>query len=215
MFKGTPPNATALDLEAGHVDIVTDRLRLSPLTAEHRDVTVAALSDYSVASALARVPHPYRPEDFDAFAKDQEQNAKEGELRLAISDWQTGQFIGVIGLRAGEPCPEIGYWLAKDFWGRGIMKEAAGALLDHFFALSDNQVVRAGYFLDNPRSAKVLSFLGFKEVGTSKVHSLARGEDVDHRDMELTREAYFGTGPSAEGAWHRQKSRSSSYTMNY
>lgn len=215
MFKGTPPNATALDFEAGHVDIVTDRLRLSPLSVEHRDVTVAALSDFAVASALARVPHPYRPEDFDKFAEEKAENAKDGEMRLAISDWQTGDFIGVIGLRAGEHCPEIGYWLAKAFWGKGIMKEAAAALLDHVFALSDNQIIRAGYFHDNPRSAKVLSFLGFREIGTSKVYSLARGEDVDHRDMELTREAYFGTGSKADGAWHRQQSRSNSYTMNY
>ncbi|MFK8035143.1 MAG: GNAT family N-acetyltransferase [Hyphomicrobiales bacterium] len=215
MFKGTPPNAAALDLEAGHVDIVTDRLRLSPLAEEHRDPAVTALSDFTVAKSLARVPHPYRPEDFDMSAADHAQNIKDGELRLAISDWQTDEFIGVIGLRAGVHCPEIGYWLARQFWGRGIMKEAAAALLDHVFALSDNDVIRAGYFMDNPRSASVLSFLGFKEIGTSKVYSLARGEDVDHRDMELTREAYFGTGSTADGAWHRQKSRSNSYTMNY
>lgn len=215
MFKGTPTNAASLDLEAGHVDIVTDRLRLSPLTAEHREAAVAALSDPTVARALARVPHPYRGEDFDAFTSESEKIADSGELRLAIADWQTGEFLGVIALRAGEDHPEIGYWLSRPFWGKGVMKEAAAALLDHVFALSENKIIRSGYFADNPRSARVLAFLGFREIGSSKVYSLARGEDVDHRDMELTRDAYFGTGSEEHGARHRERSRSESYSMNY
>ena len=215
MFKQTPENAAALDLEAGHVDLVTDRLRLSPITNAHRADVVKALSDEKVSRNLTRVPYPYTEADFDQFAAAFAKNGKEGELRLAISDWKTGDFLGVIGLRAGEEHPEIGYWLAREYWGMGVMKEAAAALLDHVFALSDTQIVRAGYFVDNPRSAKVLTFLGFREIGTSRAYSLARGKDVDHRDMELTREAYFGTGSDAGGAWHRAQSRANTYTMNY
>ena len=69
------------------------------------------------------------PHDADGqFAADFAKNGKEGELRLAISDWKTGDFLGVIGLRAGEEHPEIGYWLAREYWGMGVMKEAAAAL---------------------------------------------------------------------------------------
>lgn len=215
MFKGSVRNAVPLGLEPGHVDIVTDRLRLSPLGPEHRNAVVAALSDGAVARNLTRVPHPYTGEDFDRFAAEFAETGREGELRLAISDWKTGGFLGVIGLRSGEQHPEIGYWLARPYWDRGIMREAAAALLDHIFALSEQQVIRAGYFVDNQRSAKVLGFLGFREIGRSRIYSLARGEDVDHRDMELTREAYFGTGSKSDGAWHKAQMRADSYTMNY
>nr|WP_306268823.1 GNAT family N-acetyltransferase [Pararhizobium sp. IMCC3301] len=215
MFKGLVKDAVPLGLETGHVDIVTDRLRLSPLGPEHRSTVVAALSDGVVARNLTRVPYPYTGEDFDRSAAEFSETGREGELRLAISDWKTGAFLGVIGLRSGEQHPEIGYWLARLYWDKGIMREAAAALLDHIFALSEQTVIRAGYFVDNQRSEKVLGFLGFREIGSSRVYSLARGEDVDHRDMELTREAYFGTGSKSDGAWHRAQNRADSYTMNY
>lgn len=215
MFRRQLEDVTPPDLEAGHVDIVTDRLRLSPVGPEHRDAVVAALSVREVARNLARVPYPYKAETFDAYLADLASNSSGGELCLVISDWKTNDFLGFIGLRGGVPHPEIGYWLAKDYWGMGIMKEAATALLDHVFAISDEPVIRSGHFVDNPRSGKVLAFLGFQEIGTSKVHSLARGEDVDHRDMELTREAYFGLGTEANGGRRRARTRGNSYAMDY
>lgn len=215
MFKRQLEDVTPPDLEAGHVDIVTDRLRLSPVGPEHRDAVVLALSDEEVARNLARVPYPYTAEHFDAYLADLAENSLRGELCLAISDWKTGDFLGFIGLRSGQPHPEIGYWLAKPYWGNGIMKEAAAALLDHVFAISDEPVICSGHFVDNPRSGKVLGFLGFRETGTSKVHSLARGEDVDHRDMELTREVYFGIGSEADGGRKRARTRGNSYAMDY
>ncbi|MEH6727406.1 MAG: GNAT family protein, partial [Hyphomicrobiales bacterium] len=160
---------------------------------------VVALADEDVARNLARVPYPYTGLDFDAYLDDLAENSRRGELCLAISDWKTDVFLGFIDLRGGIPHPEIGYWLAKSYWGKGVMKEAAAALLDHVFAISDETVIGSGHFVDNPRSGKVLDFLGFQETGISRVHSLARGEDVDHRDMELTREAYFGLGTEANG----------------
>ncbi|MGJ8530571.1 MAG: GNAT family N-acetyltransferase [Alphaproteobacteria bacterium] len=215
MFRKQLEDVTPPDLEAGHVDIVTDRLRLSPVGPEHRDAVVVALSDEDVARNLAQVPFPYTADHFDAFLKEFSKNSVCGEMCLAISDWKTGVFLGLIGLRRGNPHPEIGYWLAKTYWGKGIMKEAAAALLDHVFAISDEPVIYSGHFVDNPRSGKVLSFLGFRETGNSKVHSLARGEDVDHRDMELTREAYFGIGTEADGGRKRARTRGNSYAMDY
>ncbi len=215
MFRKHLENVTPPDLEAGHVDIVTDRLRLSPVGPQHRDAVVAALADREVARNLARVPYPYTGKDFDVFLADLAQTSKRGEMCLAISDWQTGDFLGSIGLRGGIPHPEIGYWLVKAYWGKGVMKEAAAALLDHVFAISDETVIRSGHFVDNPRSGKVLGFLGFRETGISRVHSLARGEDVDHRDMELTREAYFGLGTEANGGRLRARTRGNSYAMDY
>jgi len=215
MFRRDLGNVTQPDLDAGHVDIVTDRLRLSPVGPQHSDAVVAGLGDEDVARNLARVPYPYTVKDFDAYLADLAEMNRNGELCLAISDWKTETFLGFIGLRGGIPHPEIGYWLVKDYWGKGVMKEAAAALLDHVFAISDETVIGSGHFVDNPRSGKVLDFLGFRETGISKVHSLARGEDVDHRDMELTREAYFGLGTEANGGRQRARTRGNSYAMDY
>jgi RimJ/RimL family protein N-acetyltransferase len=51
----------------------------------------------------------------------------------------TGEFIGFTGLSAPSfkahftPCMEIGWRLARDYWGRGLATEAARAVLHHGF----------------------------------------------------------------------------------
>lgn len=221
MFKTSLDQDSSLQLESGHIDIVTDRLRLTPLRAEHGSQIVALLQDAQVTRGLARVPHPYTQEDFDGFLNQISQTDLP-QLRLAITDWRDGAVIGVVGLRGinslqdeGISPPELGYWLGRAYWGQGLMKEATAALLDHVFALSPYDVIHSGCFTDNDRSFSVLSHLGFVETGRSSVPCLARGGDVDHRDMELTRDRYFGTGAQDDGRWHQERNRTLSYTLNY
>ncbi|MBL4645909.1 MAG: GNAT family N-acetyltransferase [Rhizobiales bacterium] len=216
MHNAHIPDHTASAIDTGHVDITTDRLRLQPLKHEHKEAAVALLAEKDIAKCLANMPSPYSEADFDEFI--QIVHAEDNkDLVLAITNWQDGAFLGVVSLQATQSpdVVELGYWLGKPYWGIGIMKEATMALIDQHFAVSEKSMIRAGYFTDNPASGNVLRFLGFRDINEQKVYSLARKMEVDHRDMELTREAYLGTEQKPDAGRQRDLARSTSYSMNY
>ena len=76
---------------------------------------------------------------------------------------------------------ELGYWIARRHWGRGIATEASRALLDIARTLRLPRL-QASHFLDNPASGRVLEKLGFEPVGiTAPRMSCARGADAPAR----------------------------------
>ena len=56
---------------------------------------------------------------------------------------------------------ELGYWLGKPFWGRGIIPEAARALLHHAFEDLGVNAVWCGRYDNNDKSLRVQEKLGF------------------------------------------------------
>ena len=92
--------------------------------------------------------------------------------------------MGVVGITG-----HLGYWLGKPFWGRGYMTEAASALIDAYFEQTKSNEIISGAFADNTGSQAVLGKLGFVRTGVSRCPCPARGGEVDHIDMVLTREA--------------------------
>ena len=82
---------------------------------------------------------------------------------------ESGLPIGSIGLKTGtdtdltDRCDEceLGYWIGKPFWGRGLIPEAAQALLRHAFSDLEMNAVWCGYHDGNERSRRVQEKLGF------------------------------------------------------
>jgi len=76
-----------------------------------------------------------------------------------------GALAGGIGLRphAGESAgvAEFGYWLGRDYWGRGIATEAARLLTAFAFARRKLRRLEAHVFAPNVPSAHVLEKCGF------------------------------------------------------
>ncbi|MBQ9910315.1 MAG: GNAT family N-acetyltransferase [Lachnospiraceae bacterium] len=63
---------------------------------------------------------------------------------------------------------ELGYWLAKPFWGQGIMTEAAEELIRHGFEDLGMNRIWGGYYDGNVRSARVQEKCGFEHQWTSE-----------------------------------------------
>lgn len=62
----------------------------------------------------------------------------------------------------GDNCAEIGYWIAQEYWGRGIVVKASEIIIDHIFENFDVCRIYATYRCENNRSKRVLEKLGFK-----------------------------------------------------
>ncbi|MBU1175549.1 MAG: GNAT family N-acetyltransferase [Alphaproteobacteria bacterium] len=167
----------------------TPRLRLrSPGFGDARRLT-EFLDNFAVSGNLAKVPHPYTIEDARTWLSAWRADAPPRETRFVVELRDEGA-IGMVGFRDCDGEAMVGYWLGEPHWGQGLMTEALCAALDWYFAVTDADVVVSGVFHFNMASAALQMKFGFVETGRSMSHCLARGQELEHIDTELTREAY-------------------------
>ena len=163
----------------------TPRLLLRPGFPEDAPALASAIADEAIARNLANVPWPYRMRDAEAYLASPRDPCLPSCL---IFDRVSGtpQHAGACGLgRRASGSIELGYWLARPFWGRGIATEACEALLAIARALRLERI-EGSHFLDNPASGRVLEKLGFEPTGLVAPRlSCARGHEVAARLMRL------------------------------
>jgi RimJ/RimL family protein N-acetyltransferase len=75
--------------------------------------------------------------------------------------------------RAGEP--EVTYWLAKEYWGRGLATWALSTFLRSFGV----RPLKGAAAADNHASIRVLEKCGFKHIGKERGFANARGEEIE------------------------------------
>ncbi|MGJ3264405.1 MAG: GNAT family N-acetyltransferase [Salinarimonas sp.] len=140
---------------------------------------IAALAgERAVAETTARLPHPYPREAADAFVLESRAAALRGEsLRLALAPKaQPTRLMGMIGVEpnaSGEAV--LGYWLGRPFWGRGLVTEAARAMIDAVFAFTRIEALAASVRVGNAASQRVLEKCGFLAEGPGFQDSPLRG----------------------------------------
>ncbi len=94
-----------------------------------------------------------------------------------------GSIAGVAGFPAidwGRRSTSIGYWLAEERQGCGIMSAAVRALIDHAFGRVQLNRVEIRVAAENRRSRAVPERLGFRQEGT-----LRQAERVGDRHLDL------------------------------
>lgn len=92
----------------------------------------------------------------------------------AVEEKASGEFVGRIGLHYPEGWPdrELGWTIARKFWGKGYATEGARASMDHaFVALGWTHLVSLIH-PSNHRSARVAERLGQRLFGKAEVRGL-------------------------------------------
>jgi ribosomal-protein-serine acetyltransferase len=82
--------------------------------------------------------------------------------------WYQGRLAGVIGYHGYSSFHRfisIGYWLAEDYQGKGIMTQACRAMTDYAFRELDMNRVEIRCASENRKSQAVIERLGFKQEG--------------------------------------------------
>lgn len=162
--------------------ISTHRLILRRLKAEDLEDLARIVGDYEISKWLVPVPHPYSREDAEAFYD----AVQSGVLGVIWAIEFETRFVGVIGVGAS-----FGYWLCPSVWGKGLMSEAAQAVVDVYFRETDAADLRSCYFEGNVGSATVLGRAGFVETDAGTSFSAAQNKEVPSRNMRLTRERWL------------------------
>jgi RimJ/RimL family protein N-acetyltransferase len=163
----------------------TERLLLRPGWAEDAPALAAAIADERIVRNLATAPWPYRLRDAEAFLAQPRDPQLPSFLIFERTDGAP-RLVGSCGLgRRPSGAVELGYWIARAFWGRGIATEASQALLDIARTMR-LPGLQASHFLDNPASGRVLEKLGFEPIGiTAPRMSCARGTEAPARLFRL------------------------------
>ena len=137
---------------------------------ELSDVPAVALyaNDSAIAANLRNVfPYPYTRKDAEAFIGGCMAGEEARQLCRAIC--VDGHAAGSIGIFRREDVyckqAEIGYWLARPYWGKGIMSEAVRRMCEEAFAHWDIVRISAEVFAPNTGSQWVLEKNGFRKEG--------------------------------------------------
>ena len=127
-----------------------------------------------------RFPHPYSLEDAKAFLQ---RAADDNEPERMFCIDVGGSAVGGIGFRIGEDVyrlsAEFGYWLAEDYWGKGIMSEVVPAFVDYCFDKFPVNRMFASAYSSNPASARVLEKSGFVLEGRLRKSVIKDGQILD------------------------------------
>lgn len=102
--------------------------------------------------------------------------------QLVIEHRVERRVVGTLLLFRYEPGSsrvELGYVLARRFWGQGLMSEAIKALCSHVFRMAPVRRIEAEVSPANTASCKVLESLGFQREGLLRQRWASKGVAYD------------------------------------
>lgn len=147
-----------------------------------------AISNKNIQNNLRDgLPYPYTEQDGADFISAM-LSADENET-FAFAITVDDKVVGSIGVfRQGNIhrlTAELGYYLAEEYWGRGIMTEAVRQICQYVFEKSDIIRIYAEPFAYNAASCRVLEKAGFQYEGTLRNNAVKNGKVIDMKMYSL------------------------------
>ena len=141
--------------------------------ADSQDIAHYA-NNKKIAANLRNVfPYPYTLADAEGYIRSCVENSEERQICRAIV--VNGHVAGSVGIFCQtdvyEKSAELGYWLAEEFWGNGIITEAVKQLCQEAFDRFDIIRIYAEPFAYNTGSRRVLEKAGISLEVTEVISS--------------------------------------------
>jgi RimJ/RimL family protein N-acetyltransferase len=150
-------------------------VRLRPVVESDLEAFYEQQADLE-SIAMAALPARSREEHFPHWRKVLTEDTT--LVRTIEVDGENAGHI-VSFLRDGVGDPEVGYWIARAHWGRGV----ASAALEQFLALEPRRPLVAHVATHNPASRRVLEKCGFT-FEAEKRDPLGDGVDEWHLRLD-------------------------------
>ncbi|MDE6389216.1 MAG: GNAT family N-acetyltransferase [Lachnospiraceae bacterium] len=149
-----------------------------------------ALSNKNIQDNLRDgLPYPYTERDGVVFISAM-LSADENDT-FAFAIMADNKVIGSIGVFRQENIhrrtAELGYYIAEEYWGKGIMTEAVKQICEYVFDKSDIIRIYAEPFAYNEASCRVLEKAGFQYEGTLRSNAVKNGNVIDMKMYSLLR----------------------------
>ncbi|MGN1416928.1 MAG: GNAT family N-acetyltransferase [Oscillospiraceae bacterium] len=151
----------------------------------------AAVSNKKVQDNLRDgLPYPYTEEDGREYISLMLSADENDTFAFAIT--VDDKVIGSIGAfrqsNIHSQTAELGYYIAEEYWGRGIMTEAVKQLCGYVYSHSDIIRIFAEPFAYNIGSCRVLEKAGFRFEGTLRSNAVKNGRVIDMKMYSLLRD---------------------------
>lgn len=171
---------------------VNSQVYLSEFRSSDKAALIEHLNDRGIYERTLRIPFPYTDAAADEWlahvAKIANQQGRLVQFAVRTADESLIGGCGFDGFQIGKSHrAEVGYWLAKPFWGQGIMTAVVQRLCQHAFEEFELVKITAHVFTFNPASARVLEKCGFQEEGLLRKHFFKDGQFIDARLFALLR----------------------------
>lgn len=181
-------------LAIGNAFAITD------IGPQDRDAYLEHLAEKGIYDHTLRIPYPYTGADADWWirhvAEEAERQGRSVNWAIRRSDGYLIGGIGYLDLEIGRSHgAELGYWLAKPYWGRGIMTAAVERLSEYSFSELGLVRISALVFHFNGASARVLEKAGFHCEGRLRNYFKKDGVVFDGLLFAKVREGGGGAHP--------------------
>lgn len=144
--------------------IRSERLFLRPGWPEDREDLLSQLCDTQVVRQLASGPWSDHISE-EGLITDVPQNDRYPHFFVTVPGAQGARLVGTCWIAEGDGgMPELGFWFAREEWGKGYATEAVSAVLRLACTLGHREVT-ARMFVDSPAADRVLRNVGFAPTG--------------------------------------------------
>ena len=151
----------------------TRRLRLrKPIATDAARIFSAYGQDLDVAHYMIWRPHREVEQTVEFIRGCLESWEGEDRLPYVIVHHGHDEPIGMLDARLHGHMADIGYVLAKNEWGHGLMPEAIEALVSRLSSSAGVYRVQATCDVDNRASRRTLEKSGFKQEGLLERHTI-------------------------------------------
>ena len=177
--------ATPQDFFARLPVIETDRLVLRKMRMSDVPDVYRYARDREVARHVLWEAHQsiWDTRAYVRFLLCQYRNGEPGSWAIGLRE--TGRVVGTIGYMGYSPdhaTVEVGYSLAREHWGKGLMTEALTAVIRETFRVLKLHRIEAMHFTDNPASGRVMAKCGMTHEGHMRERICCKGV---FRDVEM------------------------------
>lgn len=191
-MSSAPPRAEIPKLTDLPLVLQTARLRLRPVELTDAEAYFPLAADPELSPMMTWRAHASIADTREWLEMCTADRAKERAMVWAIEhDGAIAGSIGLGGITWGMLAlrvdrAELGYWLARSLWGKGLMTEAATAVTGWGFEVLGLHKITVHCFEPNVGSRRVIEKVGFRFVGRREEDLWRDGRWYAHLGYELT-----------------------------
>ncbi|WP_040362119.1 GNAT family N-acetyltransferase [Congregibacter litoralis] len=149
------------------------QLRLREFRAEDASRVAQLVGDKELSKWTSSIPYPYSLEDAQVWIESMKTDSSRSSYAV---EWD-GKLVACVAHWPEEPDGiEVGYWVGREYWGKGIGSKALGLLLvsGHISPETD---IYAKVMAANIGSRRVLEKCGFSFYENGRIHKA--GNDLE------------------------------------
>lgn len=160
--------------------------------SDAKDLATALNNEKILNNLRDGLPFPYTEKDAEDYITAMLSADDNSTFAYAVT--VDNRAVGSIGAfrQSNIHCKtaELGYYLAEEYWGKGIMTDAIRQISNLIFDTTDILRIYAEPFACNIGSRRALEKAGFTYEGTMKYNAVKNGKVLDMTMYSLTKEPY-------------------------